>query len=199
MSHQLPDLNFAYNALEPVIDAQTMELHHSKHHQAYVNKLNQALADYPDLQALTVEQLLGQIEQVPEEIRQTVINHGGGHANHSLFWQILSPNPQLASAEFDQRLEQLGGKDAVKQQLIQVGMARFGSGWTWLVQDKQGNLQVLSTANQDSPLMTGLKPILGIDVWEHAYYLKYQNRRAEYLENIWQVINWQAVERLAQA
>ena len=199
MSHQLPDLNFAYNALEPVIDAQTMELHHSKHHQAYVNKLNQALADYPDLQSLTVEQLLGQIEQVPEEIRQAVINHGGGHANHSLFWQILSPNPQPASAEFDQRLEQLGGKDAVKQQLIQAGMARFGSGWTWLVQDKQGNLQVLSTANQDSPLMTGLKPILGIDVWEHAYYLKYQNRRAEYLENIWQVINWQAVERLAQA
>jgi len=182
----LPDLPYAYDALEPHIDAQTMQIHHTKHHQGYVDNLNKALADYPELQNKSVEDLLKDLNAVPEAIRTAVRNHGGGHANHALFWQLMSPQ---------------GGKpvDAVaklKDQFIQAAMARFGSGWAWVIKDVAGKLEVISTANQDSPLSESLTPILGVDVWEHAYYLKYQNRRADYLAAFWNVINWDKVSEL---
>ncbi|MFM5264701.1 superoxide dismutase [Aeromonas sp. s10] len=197
MSHTLPALPYAYDALEPHIDAKTMEIHHSRHHQTYVTNLNAALADLPELATLPLEALLARIDSLPAQVQGAVRNHGGGHANHSLFWQVMSPqgggepDGELAAAiERD-----LGGLEAFKQAFTQAALSRFGSGWAWLVVDGRGKLQVVSSANQDSPLMEGLTPILGLDVWEHAYYLKYQNKRPDYIAAFYNVIDWDEVAR----
>ena len=197
MSHTLPALAYAYDALEPHIDALTMEIHHSRHHQAYINNLNAALADLPELAALPLEALLARIDSLPAQVQGAVRNHGGGHANHSLFWQVMSPqgggepDGELAAAiERD-----LGGLESFRQAFTQAALSRFGSGWAWLVVDGRGKLQVVSSANQDSPLMEGLTPILGLDVWEHAYYLKYQNKRPDYIAAFYNVIDWDEVAR----
>ncbi len=198
----LPDLPYEYDALEPVIDAQTMEIHHTKHHQGYVNNLKQALEKYPDWQEHSLEELLADIEALPEDIQTAVRNNGGGHANHSLFWTILSPdviNTEPEGNLADAMTAAFGSFGEFKELFTTTAMSRFGSGWAWLVVDDDGDLQVYSTANQDSPLMEGDQPILGVDVWEHAYYLNYQNRRAEYLEKIWQVIHWEEVSRRYEA
>ncbi|MEI4984997.1 superoxide dismutase [Aeromonas caviae] len=197
MSHTLPALPYAYDALEPHIDAKTMEIHHSRHHQTYVTNLNAALADLPELAALPLEALLTRIDSLPAQVQGAVRNHGGGHANHSLFWQVMSPqgggepDGELAAAI----LRDLGGLEAFKQAFTQAALSRFGSGWAWLVVDGRGKLQVVSSANQDSPLMEGLTPILGLDVWEHAYYLKYQNKRPDYIAAFYNVIDWDEVAR----
>ncbi len=197
MSHTLPALPYAYDALEPHIDALTMEIHHSRHHQTYVTNLNAALADLPELAALPLEALLARIDSLPAQVQGAVRNHGGGHANHSLFWQVMSPqgggepDGELAAAI----LRDLGGLEAFKQAFTQAALSRFGSGWAWLVVDGRGKLQVVSSANQDSPLMEGLTPILGLDVWEHAYYLKYQNKRPDYIAAFYNVIDWDEVAR----
>lgn len=201
MSHTLPALNYAYDALEPHIDALTMEIHHSRHHQTYVNNLNAALEGTPELAELPVDELLRRLATLPGTLQGAVRNHGGGHANHSLFWLVMSPqgggepNGELALA-----IErELGGFDAFKQAFTQAALSRFGSGWAWLVVDKAGRLQVESSANQDSPLMHGHTPILGLDVWEHAYYLKYQNKRPDYIAAFYQVVDWAEVARRYQA
>lgn len=198
--HTLPNLPYEYNALEPYFDAQTMELHHSKHHQTYIDKLNEALGKYPELTAKPVEELLQNLESLPADIQTAVRNHGGGHANHSLFWQILSPehDQQLSQAVLQAMQVHFGGLDKFKMALTQAAISQFGSGWAWLVKNNRGQLSVYSTANQDSPLISGDRPILGIDIWEHAYYLKYQNRRAEYIEAFWHVVNWKKVEELIE-
>lgn len=197
MSHTLPALPYAYDALEPHIDAKTMEIHHSRHHQTYVTNLNAALADLPELATLPLEALLARIDSLPAQVQGAVRNHGGGHANHSLFWQVMSPqgggepDGELAAAiERD-----LGGLESFRQAFTQAALSRFGSGWAWLVVDGRGKLQVVSSANQDSPLMEGLTPILGLDVWEHAYYLKYQNKRPDYIAAFYNVIDWDEVAR----
>jgi len=193
---QVPALPYAFDALEPHIDARTMEIHHDKHHAAYVNNVNKALESHPDLQQKSVEDLLRGIDGVPESIRTAVRNNGGGHANHSLFWQIMGPggggkpSGDLASA-IDR---DLGGFDAFKEKLTNAAVGQFGSGWSWLVWGG-GKLEVFGRPNQDSPLMEHKHPVLGVDVWEHAYYLKYQNRRPDYLAAWWNTINWKAVEQ----
>ncbi|MCC7353696.1 MAG: superoxide dismutase [Anaerolineae bacterium] len=196
MVHTLPALPYAYNALEPWIDATTMEIHHTKHHQAYIDNLNKALDKHPNLKDKSLESLLREINTVPEDIRTAVRNHGGGHHNHSLFWTIMGPNAggEPAGGLGPAIKQKFGSFDAFKEQLTNAAMGRFGSGWGWLVYTGGRELMVYSTANQDSPLMEGHTPILGVDVWEHAYYLKYQNRRAEYLKNFFNVINWKEVE-----
>ena len=197
MKHVLPELGYAYDALEPYIDAKTMEIHHTKHHQAYIDKLNAALDGHADLQDKTVLELIANLDAVPENIRTAVRNHGGGHANHSLFWKVLGPNQggqptgKLAAAVD----RDFGSFDAFKEKFEAAAANRFGSGWAWLVKDGDGKLSVDSTANQDSPLMSGKTPLLGLDVWEHAYYLKYQNRRPEYIKAFWNVVNWAQVAR----
>ncbi|MBA2081988.1 superoxide dismutase [Aeromonas veronii] len=201
MSHTLPVLNYAYDALEPHIDALTMEIHHSRHHQTYINNLNAALETAPELAALPVEELLRRFDTLPATLQGAVRNHGGGHANHSLFWLVMSP---LGGGEPGGELalaieRELGGFDAFKQAFTQAALSRFGSGWAWLVVDKAGRLQVESSANQDSPLMHGHTPILGLDVWEHAYYLKYQNKRPDYIAAFYQVVDWAEVARRYQA
>ena len=197
MSHTLPALAYAYDALEPHIDALTMEIHHSRHHQTYITNLNAALAELPELAALPVDELLARFDSLPVSVQGAVRNHGGGHANHSLFWQVMSPQgggePGGELAEAITR--DLGGLDAFKQAFTQAALSRFGSGWAWLVVDQSGKLQVVSSANQDSPLMEGLVPILGLDVWEHAYYLKYQNKRPDYIAAFYKVIDWAEVAR----
>ena len=197
MSHTLPALGYAYDALEPHIDALTMEIHHSRHHQTYITNLNAALAELPELAALPVDELLARFDSLPVSVQGAVRNHGGGHANHSLFWQVMSPQgggePSGELAEGIAR--DLGGLDAFKQAFTQAALSRFGSGWAWLVVDKAGRLQVVSSANQDSPLMEGLVPVLGLDVWEHAYYLKYQNKRPDYIAAFYNVIDWDEVAR----
>jgi Fe-Mn family superoxide dismutase len=196
MSHTLPALPYAYDALEPHIDALTMEIHHSRHHQTYITNLNLALEGAPAFAALPVDELLLSFDSLPAKVQGAVRNHGGGHANHSLFWQVMSPQgggePGGELAEAITR--DLGGLDAFKQAFTQAALSRFGSGWAWLVVDKEGKLRVESSANQDSPLMQGQVPILGLDVWEHAYYLKYQNKRPDYINAWWNVVNWQAAE-----
>ncbi len=191
----LPRLPYANDALAPHIDARTMEIHHDRHHQAYVDGLNQAVAGNETLSRMNVEQLLRGIEQVPMAVRQRVINHGGGHYNHTLFWEIMGPNaggmPMGPLAEAINAT--FTSFDNFKMRLKDAAMTRFGSGWAWLVKGQGGNLEILSTANQDCPLMQGKTPILGIDVWEHAYYLNYQNRRAAYIDAWWNVVNWRAV------
>ena len=197
MSHTLPALAYAYDALEPHIDALTMEIHHSRHHQTYITNLNAALAELPELAALPVDELLARLDSLPVSVQGAVRNHGGGHANHSLFWQVMSPQgggePGGELAEAITR--DLGGLDAFKQAFTQAALSRFGSGWAWLVVDQSGKRQVVSSANQDSPLMEGLVPILGLDVWEHAYYLKYQNKRPDYIAAFYKVIDWTEVAR----
>lgn len=197
MSHTLPALAYAYDALEPHIDALTMEIHHSRHHQTYINNLNAALADHPELAALPVEALLARFDSLPVQLQGAVRNHGGGHANHSLFWRVMSPQgggePAGELAAAIQR--DLGGLEAFKQAFTQAALSRFGSGWAWLVVDGRSKLQVVSSANQDSPLQDGLVPILGLDVWEHAYYLKYQNKRPDYIAAFYKVIDWNEVAR----
>jgi Fe-Mn family superoxide dismutase len=194
MAHTLPPLPYDPAALEPHIDAQTMQIHHGKHHNAYVTNLNAALEKHPDLASKSVEDLIKNLSAVPEDIRTAVRNNGGGHANHSMFWQIMGPGkggtPTGKIAEAI--TSTFGGFDAFKEQMNKAGGARFGSGWVWLV-DNGGKLAIESTPNQDSPLMDGKKPVFGIDVWEHAYYLKYQNRRPDYLAAWWNVIDWDAV------
>lgn len=200
MNFTLPALPYAYDALEPHLDALTMEIHHSRHHQTYVNGLNAALegsayTDWP------LERLLREIQTLPPALQQGVRNHGGGHANHSLFWQAMAPaGGGEPEGELSEAIAQcFGSLEQFKQQFIQAALSRFGSGWAWLVQDNQGALQVTSSANQDSPLMDGLAPILGLDVWEHAYYLRYQNKRPEYVGAFFNVINWQQVAAWYQA
>ncbi len=192
---KLPDLGYAYDALEPHIDARTMEIHHTKHHQAYVNNLNAALEKHPYLHGASLETLLRNLAALPAEIQTAVRNNGGGHANHSLFWEVIAPGgssePTGALAQAIQ--EAFGSFEAFKEQFAKAAATRFGSGWAWLAVDAFGKLHVFSTANQDSPLMQGFTPILGLDVWEHAYYLKYQNRRPEYIQAFWNVVNWDVV------
>jgi Fe-Mn family superoxide dismutase len=195
MAFELPALSYDVAALEPYIDTQTMQIHHGKHHATYVTNLNNALANYPDLQSASIEEILSNINDVPEAIRQAVINNGGGHANHTLFWTILGPNAggEPTGALAEAITASFGDFATLKAQINDAGLKRFGSGWSWLVSDAEGKLKVLSTANQDSPIMVGQTPLLGVDVWEHAYYLKYQNRRADYLAAWWNVVNWGAV------
>lgn len=197
MAFELPALPYAKDALEPNIDAQTMEIHHDKHHAGYVNNLNKALEGHPELQGKSLEELLGSIDSLPESIRTAVRNNGGGHSNHSLFWQVMAPNAggQPSGALADAINAAFGSFDNFKQQFAAAGGGRFGSGWAWLLVAPDGTLSITSTANQDSPLMEGKKPILGLDVWEHAYYLKYQNRRPDYIAAWWNVVNWSEVAR----
>ena len=196
MTYKLPDLPYAYDALEPHIDEETMKLHHDKHHNTYVEKTNQALEGHEDLQELSIEELVAKLAEVPEDIRTAVRNNGGGHANHSLFWEVLSPEGggeptgELADAINDA----FGSFDDFKSELEAASTGQFGSGWGWLVVDN-GDLKVTSTPNQDSPLTDGQTPIFGIDVWEHAYYLNYQNVRADYVKAIWNIVNWDEVAR----
>ncbi|HEY9670526.1 MAG TPA: superoxide dismutase [Waterburya sp.] len=194
---KLPPLPYAYNALEPHIDTKTMQFHHDKHHATYVKNLNTALSKYPQLKNKSAEDLLRNLNSVPKDIRTTIRNNGGGHLNHSMFWEIMSPRgggePKGAIAKAIQ--ESFGSFNAFKQQFNEAGSKHFGSGWAWLVRGKDGKLQVMSTANQDSPLMDGIFPIMGNDLWEHAYYLKYQNRRADYLNAWWNVVNWNEVNK----
>jgi Fe-Mn family superoxide dismutase len=198
--HQLPKLPYAFDALEPHVDARTMEIHHGKHHQAYVDNLNKALEKAPQLAGKSVEDLLRGFASVPEEIKTAVRNHGGGHANHSLFWEVLGPAAGAApGGDLARAMEPLGGLAGVQEKLSAAAMGQFGSGWGWLVVS-DGRLEILARPNQDSPLAEGKTPIFGVDVWEHAYYLKYQNRRADYLKAIWNVVAWNRVaERFAQA
>lgn len=196
MAHTLAPLPYDYAALEPYIDTQTMQLHHDKHHAAYVNNLNTALADYPDLQTKTVEELIRDLDAVPEAIRTAVRNNAGGHANHTMFWQIMGPNGgSPTGAIADAIVSTFGDFDRFKQQFNQAGVKQFGSGWVWLVVNPEQKLEIVTTPNQDSPLTMGSQPILGNDVWEHAYYLKYQNRRPEYLDAWWNVVNWEEINR----
>ena len=196
MAQSLPPLPYAPDALEPHIDKQTMEIHHGKHHNAYVTNLNAALEKHPELQSKSVEDLLRNINTVPEDIRPAVRNNGGGHANHTMFWQIMGPNAGGAptGAIADAITGSFGSFDAFKDAVNKAGVGRFGSGWAWVI-DQGGKLVVESSPNQDSPLMEGKKPIFGVDVWEHAYYLKYQNRRPDYLAAWWNVINWAEVNK----
>jgi Fe-Mn family superoxide dismutase len=196
MPYTLPNLPYPPNALEPHIDTMTMEIHHGRHHKAYVDNVNKALEGQASLQNKPIEQLLREISQVPDNIRQAVINNGGGHANHSMFWDIMGPGAggKPSGPLADDITKTFGDVAAFQAQLKQAGVSRFGSGWAWLVL-AGGKLQILSTANQDSPYMTGQVPILGVDVWEHAYYLKYQNKRPDYLDAWWNVVNWNAVAK----
>jgi superoxide dismutase, Fe-Mn family len=195
--YTLPPLPYDYGALEPHIDAKTMEIHHSKHHQAYVTNLNNALKDHPEHQGKTIEDLIGHLDALPESIRTAVRNNGGGHANHSMFWQIMKPGGggEPTGALAQAITAELGGFAAFKEALNKAAVGRFGSGWAWLIRGKDGKLAVTSTPNQDTPLMEGIKPIMGVDVWEHAYYLKYQNRRPDYLAAWWNTLNWEEIGR----
>ncbi len=195
--YELPALKFDFAALEPAIDARTMEIHHDKHHAAYVNNLNKAFESAPEFYGRQIEQVLREITKVPESIRTAVRNNGGGHANHTLFWEVLTPGGKKAPsgamlAELEKTFTSL---DAFQEKFTAAATTRFGSGWAWLVLDGDKKLQVYSTANQDSPLMDGHAPILGLDVWEHAYYLNYQNRRPDYIKAFWSVVNWSFVEQ----
>ncbi|MEK6896242.1 MAG: superoxide dismutase [Nanoarchaeota archaeon] len=196
--HVLPQLPYSYDSLEPYIDARTMEIHHTKHHQAYVDKLNTALEKHPALFEKKVEELLKDINSVPEDIRNAVRNHGGGHANHSLFWEWMTPHAkdkEMNGKIIDEIKKAFGSVEAFKEKFNETALSRFGSGWAWLALSK-GKLEVYSTVNQDSPLMEGNIPLLGLDVWEHAYYLKWTSNRKGYAENWWNVVNWVRVDEL---
>ncbi|GAP15010.1 superoxide dismutase [Longilinea arvoryzae] len=197
MAFELPQLPYAFDALEPWIDAQTVEIHYTKHHHAYLTNLNNALSSQPQLSKLSIERLLKDLNDVPEAIRTAVRNNGGGYYNHIVYWSVMGPKKggepvgelaQAIAASF-------GSYSALKEQIEKAGLGRFGSGWAWLSKRANGDLVVHSTPNQDTPLAEGLTPVLGVDVWEHAYYLKYQNRRAEYLTNWWNLVNWEEAER----
>jgi superoxide dismutase, Fe-Mn family len=197
MAHELPPLPYGYDALEPTIDQETMTLHHDKHHATYVNNLNTALEKYPDLQGKSAEELIKDLNSVPEDIRTAVRNNGGGHVNHTMFWEIMGPNGggEPTGAIADAIRESFGSFEDFKKQFNDAGAKRFGSGWVWLVRGNDGKLQITSTANQDNPMMEGQYPIMGNDVWEHAYYLTYRNRRPEYLSAWWNVVNWDAINQ----
>lgn len=196
MAYELPKLPYAYDALEPNFDKETMEIHHTKHHNTYVTKLNDALKGHDDLASKSVDELVADLNSVPEDIRTAVRNNGGGHSNHTFFWQILSPNGggEPTGAIKDAIESTFGSFDAFKEKFAEAATGRFGSGWAWLVVNN-GNLEITSTANQDSPLTDGKTPVLGLDVWEHAYYLKFQNRRPEYITTFWNVVNWDEVNK----
>jgi superoxide dismutase, Fe-Mn family len=198
--YELTPLKFDFNALEPAIDARTMEIHHDKHHAAYVNNLNKALESAPELFGTPVEKLLGDLSKVPEAIRTAVRNNGGGHANHTLFWEVLTPGGKKSpgGALLAELEKSFGSLDAFMEKFATAATTRFGSGWAWLVLDGEKKLQVFSTANQDSPLSEGHTPLLTLDVWEHAYYLNYQNRRVDYIKAFWTVVNWSFVEEQYQ-
>lgn len=189
---QLPDLGYAFDALEPYIDAQTMEIHHDKHHAAYVSKLNDALVGAPEWQNKSIEEILKYVESLPGDIRTAVRNNGGGHYNHSLFWETMKPGGSQNIPEAV--VKTFGSADDFKAKFTEAAVGQFGSGWAWLVKNGD-NLEIMSTANQETPLKDGKTPILGLDVWEHAYYLKYQNRRPDYIEAWWHVVNWDVVSR----
>ncbi|MCC6674643.1 MAG: superoxide dismutase [Thermomicrobiales bacterium] len=194
MAFELPPLPYANDALEPTIDARTMEIHHDKHHQAYVTNLNNAIAGNAELEAMSIEELIKNLDKVPADKRTAVRNNGGGHANHSMFWLIMSGDKTEPSGALKKAIDDFGGLDALKEAVNKAGAGRFGSGWAWVVTDGSGKLEVVSTPNQDNPMMdTDKTPILGVDVWEHAYYLKYQNRRPDYLSAWWNVVNWDEV------
>jgi Fe-Mn family superoxide dismutase len=197
---ELLPLPYAYNALEKAIDAETMKLHHDRHHASYVKNLNDALKPYPDLQNKSVEALLRDLNSVPENIRTSVRNNGGGHLNHTIFWHIMSPTGSgQPTGEIAKEINKtFGSFENFRNQFNSAGTGRFGSGWVWLVRNGQGQLQIVTTANQDNPITDGLYPIMGNDMWEHAYYLRYQNRRAEYLNNWWNVVNWAEINRRAR-
>lgn len=196
MTFSLPDLPYAYDALEPYIDEETMHLHHDKHHQTYINNLNATLADYPRLAALSIEDLLADTSKIPQDIRQAVINNGGGHANHSFFWKMMTPDSVGPVGELGVAIDKtFGSLDAFKEKFKAAATGRFGSGWAWLVVDN-GKLVVTATLNQDSPLSHGQVPIIGLDVWEHAYYLKYKNLRPSYVDAFWNVVNWDRADQL---
>ncbi|WP_341280987.1 superoxide dismutase [Paenibacillus sp. FSL H8-0537] len=201
MAHQLPALPYANNALEPHIDALTMEIHHDRHHNAYVTNLNAALESAPELQGKSIEDLIADLASVPEAIRTAVRNNGGGHANHSLFWETIGPDAGGApTGALAAAIEsELGGFDTFKADFAKAGATRFGSGWAWLSLTKDGKLKVSSLPNQDSPIMEGETPLLGLDVWEHAYYLNYQNKRPDYIAAFWNVVNWAEVGKRYEA
>jgi superoxide dismutase, Fe-Mn family len=196
MPYELPPLPYAHNALEPFIDEQTMQIHHGKHHQTYVNNLNAALEKYPEHQGKPIEQLIADLNAIPEDIRTAVRNNGGGHANHTFFWTIMAPNAGgTPTGRIAEAIDaKFGSFDGFKEAFAKAATTRFGSGWAWLIKSGTG-VDVTSTANQDSPLMEGKTPLLGIDVWEHAYYLKYQNKRPDYIAAWWNVVNWDAVNK----
>jgi Fe-Mn family superoxide dismutase len=194
--HTLPTLPYEYDALEPYIDAKTMEIHHTKHHQAYIDKLNAALEKYPDLGEKSAEELLKDLNAIPEDIRMAVRNHGGGHSNHSMFWQMMTPDKKEIGSELKKALEDaFGSVEEFQKKFTEAAIARFGSGWAWLTKDAAGTLEVTSTANQDSLISEGKVPLLGLDVWEHAYYISYQNKRPDYIAAWWNVVNWEEVEK----
>ena len=196
--YKLPELKYSHDALEPSIDAKTMEIHHTKHHQTYIDKLNTALEKHIELQSIQLADLLCDLNAIPEEIRMAVRNNGGGHLNHTFFWDILTPNQSSATPTgklSDMINESFGNFETFKEHFTNAALNRFGSGWAWLVVNKENKLEVTSTANQDNPVSEGKKPIIGIDVWEHAYYLKYQNKRVEYVQNFWKVIDWNKAEQ----
>jgi len=201
MAFTLPKLDYSYTALEPYIDARTMEIHYSKHHQAYIDNLNKAIKGNADLESKSIEELISDLKGVPEDIRTIVRNNGGGHANHSLFWKVIGPQSGgMPVGEVATDIKKtFGSFDAFKEKLAQAATTRFGSGWAWLSVARDGKLEISSTANQDSPVMEGKTPLLGIDVWEHAYYLHYQNRRADYITAFWNVVNWKEVERISES
>ena len=194
MTYELPQLPYAYDALEPHFDAKTMEIHHTKHHQTYVTKLNEALEKHPEVASMDLVEMIKNLEAVPADIRGAVQNHGGGHLNHSLFWQILTPTPTQPKEQLLSLIEtNFGSLDQFKQEFAAAALARFGSGWAWLSLNQNHELVIHSTANQDSPYMQGFTPLLGLDVWEHAYYLHFQNRRPDFVEAFWNVVNWDQV------
>jgi len=201
MAYELPPLPYPKDALEPHIDAQTMEIHHGKHHATYITNVNKAIAGKPELEKKPVEDLISNLDGVPADIRNVVRNNGGGHANHSFFWKLMAPKSGgTPSGKLADDIKSVfGGFDAFKEKFEAAGLGRFGSGWAWLIVNKAGKLEISSTPNQDSPLMEGLRPVIGCDVWEHAYYLKYQNRRADYLKAWWNVLNWPEISKRYEA
>lgn len=201
MAFELPPLPYSYDALEPYIDAQTMQFHHDNHHATYVKNLNGAVEKHPELQSMSPEDMLRNINSVPDDVRKVVRNNGGGHVNHTMFWEIMSPNGggEPTGAIADAIKQAFGSFDAFKEQFNKAAAGHFGSGWAWLVRSSDGKLQVIDTLNQDSPFMDGHYPILGNDLWEHAYYLKYQNRKADYFNAWWNVINWNEINKRFEA
>ena len=193
MPHSLPKLNYSYDSLEPHIDARTMEIHHFKHHAAYVNNLNAALKEYPELSDKSAEDLIRNLDQIPEKIRTAVRNNGGGHVNHSFFWNILKPSVAFKGEIAEAISAKFGNLDNFKDQFLKASLGVFGSGWTWLVVNSSGELEIKGLPNQDNPISFGEIPILGVDVWEHAYYLKYQNKRADYVKAIFNVMDWEQI------
>jgi superoxide dismutase, Fe-Mn family len=198
MKYELPKLNYGYGDLEPFIDEETMKIHHTKHHQAYIDNLNKALEQHPELQETPLVELLKDLNTVPEDIRNAVRNNGGGHYNHSMFWLTMGPNKGgLPSSGLLTKIETtFGSFEKFKEEFGKAALTRFGSGWAWLVLDQSNNLSIVSTPNQDNPISDNLRPLLGLDVWEHAYYLKYQNKRADYITTWWNTVDWNAVESM---